>query len=383
MERKPKEIVTFEFIKKPEELKDCWHLAFLGDLEGVKTKQDFVKNYFTGFLGKRLEKEETRDKQCIRAYFDNKGDLLEGKIYDAKGYTVLNINFDLPFFSQKGKPKERLKPPFIEDTGMAKILNVQEAFRNYIKPNGNLVISDNGTTMVFKKLALSPLDIYLRDPRYSLTPNILSKELLLYKYGYKLIEMVSIDIDGVIDSGRRREFNSDGLLIRQEFYTGTPWGGIVVDEINEWTYELNKRQVIMKNTNVYKGIVVRMSKYEVDENGGIIRHLDYHYDKRAPKSLFDDMPYDENYYLFREHQYRYDDNGRINEVITIDHSDFDSQARDTFAYDSQNRLVLQESYDNKNELESSTSCEYISATEVKIKSRFYPNSFVYQATQGG
>lgn len=382
MERKAKEIQIFEFIKKPKELRELWQRAIFGCLDKVKTKQDFVKNYFTGFLGRRLKKEETTGKQCIRAYFDNGGELLEAKIYNARGIMVLNINFDLPFVRGKGKPKARLKPPFIEEEGVAKILNVQEALRNYIKSGGDLVVSDNGTTMVFRKIALSPFDIYIYDPMHFLKPDILSEERLLYEHGYKLIEMARVDIDGVIDWGRRREFNPDGLFIRQEFYTGTPWAGIVVDETTEWIYELDKRQVIMKNTNVHKGIVVRMSKYEVDENGGIIRHLEYLYDKRAPKSLFANMPYDENYYLFREHQYQYDDNGRISEVVTINHSDFDSRTYETFSYNSQGRLVLEEFYDRKNKLESNTSYEYLSPTKVKAKSRFYPNSFVYQVMQG-
>ncbi|MEO0107470.1 MAG: hypothetical protein ABIL46_09100 [candidate division WOR-3 bacterium] len=371
-----KKIETFEFIKEPKELSELWYRAITGCLDDVKTKQDFVKNYFTKFLGRRLKKEETIGKQCIRVYFDNKGDLLEAKIYNTKGEGVLNINFDIPFGVEKSKPKEKLKPPFIEETGIVKILNVEDVINNCIKPEGDLVINDNEITLVFRKISLSPFDIYITDPMSFLFWDILNEEFLLYKKGYKLIEMAKLDIDGVIDWGKRHKFNEDGLLIRQEFYTGTPWGGTIVDEITEWNYEIKKHQVVMKHSDVRKGIVMRMSRYEIDDNGAIIRHIEYLHSPLKAKSLLN-----ENYFLSREHHYKYNENGQISEVITRNHSDFGGQTREKFSYDSENRLILEEFFDSNNKLESKTSYEYISATKVRVKSQFYPNSFVYQATQ--
>lgn len=366
MADKSKSVATFEFLGNPKEASDLWTAKY----SEAKDEQDFIKNYFNKFLGKPLKREDTKGRQCIRVYTNNKGNLVEVKIYDAHGLQVSYVHFCMPH-SKGDKKNERKKPPLVEEESTIRLLDVEKKLKNCITSEGNLVIKKKTETKVFKNIFPSNYDIYIQDPYIH---DILSDEYLLYKKGYKMVEAIYLDIDGIINFGKWRSFNPDGLVTRQIFYQGTPWGGIIANGALEWRYEFDKKMIVVKHINIVKNLVDRISEYELDEKGNIKIHNEYLYDKHGPDK--------QSYRHWRKHIYNYDDKHRIIEIATEEFGNTPNYRLDKYVYDSFNRLVCEETFSENKELEYSTTYEYVSETKVRMKSKFYPKSFVYEAYCG-
>ncbi|MCX7994252.1 MAG: hypothetical protein N3A65_00545 [candidate division WOR-3 bacterium] len=374
-------IETFEFINNPDELSNLWLQALSGGLKDIKTKEDFIRYYFIKFLGRCLNKEETRGKGCVRVYYGKDGDLLKVKVYDGRGYLTSEINFDVSFNREETETEKSVILPFLEEENIIEITDVQKTIASNKISDNTLIFKTNGMIKIFRKIPLSPLDLYILNPYSFSVYDNLGDEHLFYREGYKLIEMAEVDIDGIINWGKRYEFNPDGLLIKHEYYSGTPWGGVVVNSFTEWIYEPDNKRVTMRYIDIQKMTVKRIGKYEIDGNNRIVKYFDFRDRIRKPMGQ-DNKIYFENCVLFKEHDYQYDERGRISRVIIINHAESGIRTTEVFGYDEQNRLIIVEEYDKNNELKSSTQYEYISPTKVKVTSRFYPGSFVYHAYQG-
>lgn len=366
------------------------HFEIVGDMEEFKSElakkkySGLIRNYILCKLGRELKREETESKSCIKIYFDGDGNLLTAEIFNPVGRMIDKIDFDMPCNQNEETTIKSENEPYIEEKCIVTLFDVDSAFKHGLTPGGNLTVKISNAVLMFKKIDPSPFDIYIFEPYdfLSFCYTFDNPDRMLYNYGYKLIKQTSFDIDGVVDFGWHSEFDNRGLLVREDHYSGTPWGGVLVNTVSEWTYELDKMAVTMKNIHVDESRIGSVNKYEIGEKGRIKKHYDYLYLNKKNTGLLDVKYSPENLMLEREYDYTYNDRGQIIKVITNNHFPPPPYTCDIYEYDTLGRLVDAKSYGEHGELETQIIYEYLDSLRVWMITRDYPNSWIYRYSHG-
>jgi|GEM_PF-6811103 len=380
-----KEIKYFEIPGNTEE--------FMNDLdkfnrEGSKYYLEGIKDYILSKVGRKLESNETRGESCLKTYFDENDNLLKIKIFTADGKRRGEIEFetndDKSGFSDKLMDVSN-NPPYLEEVYTFKLFDVNSILKHNSTPEEDITLKFGETSMFFKKIVPLPYDIMMYEHG-----NFLSicyeffdmPQRLLYNYGYVFIKQILYDIDGTINCGTDREFDNRGLLTREVHYYGTPWGSISVDRVDEWTYDLNERIVMMKNINVYEGKFQSVRKYEIEKDGKIKRYYSYLYKNKKTMEPLNMEFLPENLIPMDEFDYTYNERGQIIKAIRKNYFPSPTEeGYDIYEYDAQGRLVDAKSYDKNGELETWIIYEYLDDLQVRMVVRDYPNSATYQCWQ--
>lgn len=332
----------------------------------------FLRENYKSILGKKLKKEETRGVPCIRVFYDDEGNMLFMEKFDQNGYCESSVNIEaMNNLAASGPQTESLveKPDekFVDEGSyVTKLFDAQAVLIHLPQNSLELKIEYEGSTMLFRKISPCPFDLYIKDPEY-LPYDEFGPEKSLYCLGYKLIENKRLNVDGTIDCGRHRHYNKNGLFIEQEFYCGTPWGGIVTYERQEWQYDYENRRVIMRNICARNGVIIQIHCYSLDKTGRICHRREY---ERPHKQAYIGRPEDigipEGMISYRNLDYHYDDDGRISEIRRIHFVSPEVSGRDTFEYDTKGRLICEKNYDKDGELTDITTYEYLNRTQMRV-----------------
>lgn len=402
-------VKTYLYYGPIDVLADAWQVFWQGDLKRAQAMDEDAKRTFISSLGRELAHQETRGKRCVRLRFNDKGVMLYGDVYSPQGRKIGNIHFGLPdddWDKEVIPPKiNQPRPDFIESSREEEITDPDEFKEKYINGDYFTVTEKNNTQVHYVKIKPSPLDLYILDPEStSIYCGFDVNSKIPYQFGYKLTEIREMTSDGIIHAVQYNEYNAGGLLIKQRLYSGTPWGGIILDEIVTWTYDLSKRLVTAEMFNVSKNKLDRANRYELTDDFKLKRNCDYvgpevvlerRSDfKSAPcidqlkmmitllldAADLEDAP--EWLVKLRDITYSYNNQELIREKITRFRDDEftpfpNCVERCLYEYDSNRRVIHEQEYNAEDTLETEIFFRYEDNHHVHQTWRFYKNSLSY------
>jgi len=369
-----KKIRHFEIIGDMEKFKNEWFES----KEIIKDYQNLIQTHILSNLGRELRKKETKLFPCARIYYDENNKMAGVRIYYQEDLLCSH-----PFYLEppvkKGDVKEKIKERTASES-----CNLQEETTflmerfdtksDFAKTSGDLFeIKEKQSTLsqerirTFKKIPTSPYDFYILDPEDSLhDPAYFCKpEQVLYKLGYKLIEDKYVDIDGVVVQKTRMIYNVDNLLTRKEIFIETPWREFICRQITEWDYNLEKHLVLYKTFHCGKNKSSEVSQYigyyELNEKNCLRQHRKYRSTNGGSGEVVDEHTPAGMTLVWKVH-YKCDNLGRVIEcqVENLDGvSHFIVALRKELEYDSLGRIFRIKAYNEKDQLVSINSYEYL------------------------
>lgn len=377
MEREVHHIRTFELTGTHEALEKS-HEALLRECGDARfAKREFERHHLFNELGRELSINQTKGRKCARIYYDEHDEILYIKVYDITGYIDYELNLDYPGKDEDGNArsaKDDGSPELDVFTNVFEdeLYDAREAIANKPAAAQEVITSESGSIIHFKEIPASRWDVYIKDPLW-LYNSQTGIETRFYDLGYKLTEVMTKDVDGIISGVRYMYYDANGIFQRRVFMCGTPWGGALVYDEEVWEYDFGKNTAAMIETSARKDTVLRRHEFELDELGRLkrkTRHERWH----GTDAFGQDSNATQELKHYATEHYSYDKEGRLCEIITTYCLPGIGAERVEFEYDEHGRLTRQRDYRDKGrkeELIGEETYEYLTDTRVRVTSRVY------------
>jgi len=358
-----KKIKHFEVVGDMEKFRNAWSNYLLGRFEKGLSRSDFLKKYLYPILGREIKKEETKGILFARIYYDEEDNITWMTLYDSEGWKGgLNLALRPP---SKRKGRKSLKPEPIKVTYLEERFDAKTILT---QSHGDIVKLQWGRNcQTYKKIPPSPYDIYFHDPELSIyhEDKMFGPEGSFYSCGYKMIDERFIDIDGIVNYGKRMCFNELGLITTIEYYRQLPYGDFCSFMKDEWIYDLKNHLVILRKISAKDQTAHTVIRYELDRNNRIYQRRDYlritKHDKVQPEDIYTPQ----GMVLTTRRDYHYDKAGRLIEIKIEFKTNPDNSGRKTFEY-KEGRLFRVRKYDHNDDLNIECTFEYLNENQRKV-----------------
>lgn len=336
------------------------------------------------FLGRELKREETRGKKVVRCFENKEGQVVLFRIFDETGafkgeYACYS---DDKIEAVEKEVESESDPGYIETVEEIELFNLRHHYRNLVKDVTTFKLTDGSHQTFYLKVPNHSLDIYMNDPFCVHCPDSFSPERSLYVLGYKKSGDIVLDPDGIVWCHTRRHFDEKGLLLRGDFYQGTPWGEEVLTESSIWKYDPKNFIVTRENVVTATGVIREMDRYLLDWMNQISERKVYWKDViNLPQPVIDTHTTDGMSIVFKRN-YGYDKNRRLREIRSVNFRNPGSSNLVYYKYDAAGRLIAEKEYGINDELSFSLENKYLPGCWVRQTCRYYPGSFVYQVLKG-